>query len=1020
MDACVKILDGSGFFAAEHFILTCSHVLKDENTKIGNTIKYFWNGVEHKAVVDEICKEKDLALLYTETPPDGYAYLRLDRLAIAGTEARLYGYPNENKAQKNTCVRIGAEDGAGMICLDSANNVTQGYSGGPLISTTEDGVAVGICAYIHRPDRNLRGIDAAGMIPAGTALELWGKKLEELRYIVAPDKRNPFVYNSLKTDFSDPGNKLGQLQDFISCGRSICWWSVVGEGGSGKSRLAYELAHSLTSIWRCHLLSPDQLTVEKLDRLCASPGRRHLLIANYAYTNTGGLGDWLDSVIAAAQENRSSRYIRVLLLQRKGKDDPYAPWRESLLCGHRTLEEYRYRDKDLAIERPGKRQLTDIMRSYAASRSREVDKNTCNSLYRALETVDASFTRPLFAMFITDAFLDGNDPFVWDAEAALNHFCWKEQAILDRAVGSRMAYAAKALWVLATISHGYSLSPHSLPNVALRGRNSVSPSTLGCALADAGFAKEEEDSWIIDPMTPDLLGEYFVLKHFEDNRDRISGILSTALTESPLAVSDFLTRLFTDYPVDIEITKACCQGDRRLALAVSCGLVRYPDPDALKTLYETYQTDFWLAQYAKGLFNLFNHQVHTKDAMETLERIRVLYEEKSKNTDVVTQYANALFNHFNRQTVPECADEVLKQLRMVYEKSEDIAKAVVVPYMKGIVNFIDKGYLPERADDAFEELCRVYKENQTNSEVVAWYAKGIFCSFNKQAEPERALETLELLHLLYKDHRENTETAVRYAWALFNLFNRQTEPERSETLARLCALYEDTLHNTRVATQYAWALFNHFCDQTDLKRADEILEQLRKLCDENPGNGSVAVQYAKGLFHHFNPLTEPERADKLLLQLRKLSKTYSSVGGVVTRYANGLFDHICAQTEPKPADKSIKQLRELYEENPSNIEVAALYAKGLYARFSRQNEPKRADTFLKQLRKLSADNTDNGEIIVWHAKALNAFLMTHAKDKEKGKVILMELRDLAEMREEAQAYYITGRQVFGLKYGWRM
>ena len=307
MEACVKIREGSGFFTAEHYIVTCAHVLQGNNTKLGDTICYYWKGKEYKADIDAISKEKDLALLYAEDPPGDCESLKLDRIANPGTEARLYGYPTGKQTQKNTLVLIGEEDSDGRICLDKANNAKQGYSGGPVISVSNNAV-VGIFNYISNPDKSFRGLAASGMISAEAEFELWPEKLNEVRYTVSPDKRNPFVYNSLKTQYTDPNKNVKLLRKFVNSEHQICWWSVVGEGGSGKSRLAYELAHSLPSTWRCYLLSPNQLTIEKLDALCASAGRNVLYIANYAYTNTGELGNWLDGVVMSAREKRPSSH----------------------------------------------------------------------------------------------------------------------------------------------------------------------------------------------------------------------------------------------------------------------------------------------------------------------------------------------------------------------------------------------------------------------------------------------------------------------------------------------------------------------------------------------------------------------------------------------------------------------------------------------------------------------------------------------------------------------------------------
>ena len=121
-DACVKIKNGSGFFAAENYIVTCRHVIAGH--RAGDRLEYFFLGQSYPARVAAVVAEPgpDLALLEALRLPERHKILRLDRVAVSGSRARLYGHPHGEAEQDNTALLIGEENEAGKITLSEANN----------------------------------------------------------------------------------------------------------------------------------------------------------------------------------------------------------------------------------------------------------------------------------------------------------------------------------------------------------------------------------------------------------------------------------------------------------------------------------------------------------------------------------------------------------------------------------------------------------------------------------------------------------------------------------------------------------------------------------------------------------------------------------------------------------------------------------------------------------------------------------------------------------------------------------
>ena len=460
MGACFKltIIDkegevrtGSAFFVAEHYLLTCGHTIHALSP--GDKADLCYYGTNIRAELKDVSGCYDIALLYTKTLARPEWIFQLDRVAPEGKKAVAYGYPHGRGLDKQSSLEIGAEVDDGYAVLINANGVTVGFSGGPVCRVSDSETAVGVVCTIEDSDKYIRRIETAGFVPARVVLEMWGEQygLWEKRFYIKSDayRDSSFVYSALKTDFQDPYGYLGQLKNFMEDNRSILWWAVVGQGGAGKSRLCYELARSLNSYWHCEVLRSGQLKKSRLQDLYEDAGKDFLLLADYAYTDTDELGKWLDERACEG----SPRRIRVLLLQRENGREDYG-WQGSLLSSHRNLINLRYHD-DLKIDALKPSNIIRLMSSYAENvGGLRID---ADALYSVLQKVDPDLTRPLFAMFIVDAVLHGNDPREWDPIAALDYFARREKDIIDRALGSSQedVRVAELLLALATIANGF-------------------------------------------------------------------------------------------------------------------------------------------------------------------------------------------------------------------------------------------------------------------------------------------------------------------------------------------------------------------------------------------------------------------------------------------------------------------------------------------------------------------------------------------------------------------------------------
>lgn len=816
---------GSTFFVAENYLLTCKHLVSALSLGDELFFRHARTEKEYRAVLDEVAEGWDLALLRTENPAPEEAIFPLDRVVLAGREAVAYGFPHGGVLHAPYGLKIGAELGSGVGDLTNAGAVTVGYSGGPICPASDPGTAIGVLYMIKEEDEHGHLTDVAGFVHARIALELWGERygLREKRYEVKSDAfgSNSFVYSALKTDFQDPNNYIGQLRSFIEDNRPVLWWAVVGPGGIGKSRLCYELAHSLNSSWRCKLLGAEQLLKDHLQKLYDDAGRNFLLLADYAYTDTNELGAWLDERARAL----NGPHIRVLLLQRETGWD-YFGWQETLLHGSRNLKNLRYQ-KDLELEPPRRKEMVALMRSYAKNEGGE--QIDAEELYTVLEDVDSGLTRPLFAMFIVDAEMHGGNPRGWNPEEALAYFIQREKSIIEKALKEpEDTFVAELLRALATITNGFTFNLGKLDSSPFRELRVFSElpqkERFLLRLENARLADWGQGGYIIKPLKPDLLGEYYVLDMFRkmmnDPRQKESPsiLLRTAKEIDMVAAVGFLMRLFKDYKIDEEIRHLCFgQNNGLFRFEVVYGGSFHPNTELLRKLYKVYGTDLWLRLYAASLAQSYNNNRYINDpnnnpkkTKETLNELRTLHREHPQNYAVACSLVQCLYSDI---LTPERQSE---------------------------------GYTE------FDEIRAIYEKQPRNTEVAKLLASVITheieFSFRRDSVSADRSTLLKELHDLYMKEPKNIEVAEEISKQLGRVFvclyNYQEVIFFLDELRTLFSVYHG---NELIAEELAFGL------STAMERCfaeidgKALMEELHKLHRDYPGNASITREFASGL-----------------------------------------------------------------------------------------------------------------------------------------------------------------------------
>lgn len=381
--------------------------------------------------------------------------------------------------------------------------------------------------------------------------------------------------------------ELEQLLRFVQDEeeRPFRWWAVTAPGGAGKTRLAFELQNALLRAggWDVAALHPSLLQREdlKLSELSnAYPGRT-LLIADYVQQYTEELHGLLAQLSAPNLRRQSP--LRLLLLERNVKDENgrYL-WLEQIHRYDRRIQESCLPRKPLELEPLRPRQpeeedpLLRLIRDFAktlcaagakAERLLPLAAGWEKKVRDQLNSVDPELVRPLYAMMLTDAWLHNPDAPSWGPETLLDRITEREWDLAERELwpyrepltpnqrdACRLLLALSTLlsvggdtplaqleellpWDWALLARAAEAHAAELDN-----REGAAPAAV--LLTRAGLAYNGK----AQPLRPDILGEFFVLRRLEEAPEKQRADFYDAALSKPAAAELFFTRALTDHP----------------------------------------------------------------------------------------------------------------------------------------------------------------------------------------------------------------------------------------------------------------------------------------------------------------------------------------------------------------------------------------------------------------------------------------------------------------------------------------
>ena len=421
---------------------------------------------------------------------------------------------------------------------------------------------------------------------------------------VGKDVMPPLSFLSEATEFIGRDAEMASLREFADDSNpdhTLLWWQLAGAGGEGKSRLALQFAQTLDKEgWHAGFLNKRQL--EDINWCKEHLPSRTFIIVDYVAEESKA-SNFADMIRSLSMRKDLSRLkaVRVLALER----EPYQlsvdaskgsvalkNWLTPALNhdqkGH-ALRTHAFRkrkdSKDsgsepseaLELDELTEKAMTDIVASWRLYREKSpLDENDKKRLLDRLRRLSSNQVgasgrseawRPLFAMLMAEAFdCDRHEFSIMTIEGLLDNFLESEQASWPGKPDSltESQRLGRTFAMISTVCGGLdwkklfeAIEPHKSIEKALKIKK---------------YEVSEVDKWArryvgqnvrstpplkhpLEPRTPDLLGEYFVLKTiaegatsgFIEGSDEAEVVINAAVRLDCNGMIEFMLRAQQDF-----------------------------------------------------------------------------------------------------------------------------------------------------------------------------------------------------------------------------------------------------------------------------------------------------------------------------------------------------------------------------------------------------------------------------------------------------------------------------------------
>jgi len=401
--------------------------------------------------------------------------------------------------------------------------------------------------------------------PVSLVINLLKKLWKESKPDIDRTYVNRFKYDADNVRLFGRDEELAFLWEFCHADSHFSWFAISGEGGSGKTRLAHTLGHQLQYStekrgWKYHKVDYAYIDgLLKAKQALEKDPKNTLIVLDYVKWHTDSISDWLYGLWH--DWNNRDLKIRVLLVDRDAVTPDELRWEHNVLSAQyrpNRPEPFLDRNNLMRLRPLDDADMVKVVEDFAASTGQAVNVPL---VVKKLKKVDPQLQRPLYALFLTDAYITGENLLEWDREDALWYVYNKEisriqhnvaEVVKDKQELSDMEAIVFRVLLLATLLGGitwdFFASSFPLDTEILREHSTKTEPTGQRLLAlFLGIPYSKQVPLLILPLMPDLMGEFFAIQQLFslDTEDRHQ-IISIA-GASPERMEAFADRALQDY-----------------------------------------------------------------------------------------------------------------------------------------------------------------------------------------------------------------------------------------------------------------------------------------------------------------------------------------------------------------------------------------------------------------------------------------------------------------------------------------
>lgn len=832
-----------------------------------------------------------------------------------------------------------------------------------------------------------------------------------------------FNYRSEIVPLIGREKELQQLNNFLDNPNvPFVWWAITGPGGSGKSRLAYEFQKHLPSGWTSHYLNSEDY--KDLSGLTDTLTKKTLLIADYVQEHARQLGEWMEELNGRMR----SLPLRLLLVERENDDKSQGlTWTNQLYSNVRhkqSLKQRCFQPTFLYLRPLSDGDLLSIIGHYvSAVRSGDLKlaEEEKHFLLQKLKIVDSDFIRPLYAMFITDAYIDGENPLQWNREEILDYVIGREHDRLDFSIrhimglkrqDGKLFSACQYLQCAATVLQGASVQrlrayfPDVWEIFNEKSEYFKAPEDM---LMQIGLVAENR----IPSLTPDVVGEYFVYKWLCNQSGKIIHCFLTEVWKKPESTFVFFNRLIWDYkdlinsekqwvillPSNLPLSKETITFYAEL-MANATSLCNAPIQigefvNFLDQLNNTYPDNQIIADaFAISLSN-YGVLQNDKGRQRIESKLNSLVDSYPNSSSIVIVVANYLINLIGRQTEKEALKTIehLQSYVTTYPTISELASLLSVGLLElsskqDILGIMNTG-------QQLEDLLLYHP----NIWIVAINLSRCLFRLSSKQDRSNMQKTLQRLENLARDYPMIPEVSAEFAKALLNNSLGQNDSVIQETAEKISLLAESFPYSLDIVVCLAKSLAN-LCAHEDKQKARNTITTLSGLASTYP-IPEIAVELAHGLFN-LSCKQKTSSMQKIAKRIESLVMAYPSEPQIVDYYARVLVNLSAKQPRVKRKE-SIQLLQNLSITYPDMLSVTIKYAMGLSNLSFKENIEEMQET-VKQLQQLVNRHPGVSELSIHFACALANLSYKQSKNDLQKTLILLEqlnatYRDIPELSE---------------------